>query len=97
VHTLATSLNSTESEAPEQSPNRHILTRSLKAKRFTQPDVIPFEVGQGSIILATDGYWVEHLIEHVPFNQLADDASYLVLFAGSSTARSDDGNWLALS
>lgn len=97
VHTLAASLTSAEGAAPELSPNRHILTRSLKAKRFTQPDVMHFEADLGSILLATDGYWVEHLIEQVPFHQLADDASYLMLSAGSSAVSSDCDNWLSIS
>lgn len=96
VHTLAASLTSAEGAAPELSPNRHILTRSLKAKRYTQPDVMHFEAELGSILLATDGYWVEHLIEQVPFHQLADDASYLMLSAGSSAVSSDCNNWLSI-
>lgn len=97
VHTLAISLISAEGSAPELSSNRHILTRSLKTKRFTRPDVIHFEEGLDSILLATDGYWIEHLIEQVPFHQLADDASCLMLSAGSSTVSSDCNNWLSIS
>ncbi len=97
VHTLAASLTNAENSTPELSPNRHILTRSLKARRFTHPEVVPFEPGLGSVLLATDGYWVEHLIEQVPFHQLADDASCLMLSAGSSTVSSDCDNWLVLS
>ncbi|CAO1661607.1 hypothetical protein NYA30BAC_01325 [Halomonas sp. NYA30] len=97
VHTLAASLANAEETVPELSPSRHILTRSLKARRFTQPEVVQFEAGLHSILLATDGYWVEHLIEQVPFHQLADDASCLMLSADSSTVSSDCNNWLALS
>lgn len=97
VHTLATSLWNTEEASIDFSRNRHTLTRCLRARRFETPDMLRFEPGTASILLATDGYWAEHLIEKVPLGQLLDDASCLTLSLDDSplVVNSDCDNWIA--
>ncbi|RHW19565.1 hypothetical protein [Pseudomonas jilinensis] len=59
---------------------RHRLTRSLNARRFSKPGVCQFDLPQGaSLHLCTDGYWAEHLQEKIPLHLLQDDASNLRL------------------
>lgn len=63
--------------------NRHTLTRSLKARRYTPPKVVTRDVASGdTLILATDGYWAECLIEGGTFGTTQDDASYLTVKVG---------------
>lgn len=75
--------------------NRHILTRSLKARRYTTPQVVTRNVASGdTLILATDGYWAECLSEGGTFGATQDDASYLTVkvdeWAFTSSSRSDN-------
>ena len=63
--------------------NRHILTRSLKARRHTTPQLVTRNVASGdTLILATDGYWAECLSEGGTFGASQDDASCLTLKVG---------------
>ncbi|MFV0455629.1 MAG: PP2C family protein-serine/threonine phosphatase [Pseudomonas sp.] len=60
--------------------NRHLLTRSLNARRFYSPEcqtvTLPPDVG---LILCSDGYWYEHLQQGVGLEEVEDDASMLRL------------------
>jgi serine/threonine protein phosphatase PrpC len=71
-HTLA-------QQAWIQAPaDRHRLTRSLNARRFTLPQCTEFSLAADDyLLLCTDGYWAEHLNEHKAITQLEDDASAL--------------------
>ena len=61
-------------------PDRSILTRSLKARRLELPTVTPFRLSGGaSILICTDGYWIEHLESEKSWNALEDDASALLI------------------
>jgi len=65
---------------PNELHNPHLLTRSLKARRFQQPDFLSFALEQtDELDLSTDGYWREHLEENTPLNNCEDDASRLTL------------------
>ncbi|WP_417598192.1 hypothetical protein [Oceanospirillum sp.] len=59
---------------------RHQLTRCYKAKRFDSPELVPFQWnGSQDLILCTDGYWREHLLDNVLLSDLKDDSSVLRL------------------
>lgn len=61
---------------------RHLLTRSLNAKRFKAPDCCHSILPQGAdLLIASDGYWYECLQQGIPFGQVSDDASLLTLTA----------------
>jgi len=61
-----------------KSQARHTLTRSLNAKRFTQPNIQKISLPKEAVwLLCTDGYWAEHLGEKKQWSSLADDASCL--------------------
>ena len=65
---------------PNELHNPHLLTRSLKARRFQQPDFLSFALEQtDELHLSTDGYWREHLEENTPLNNCEDDASQLTV------------------
>lgn len=59
------------------------LTRCLNARRFSAPDhcMMTLQPGQ-TLLLATDGYWQEHLEAGTPLLALCDDASLLSLPIG---------------
>ncbi|TVP61268.1 MAG: hypothetical protein EA349_00460 [Halomonadaceae bacterium] len=65
---------------------QHLLTRSINARRFHEPDIHSFRICNGyKLILATDGYWREYGGDAaVDLKQLQDDASYLALTWGES-------------
>ncbi|WP_392385925.1 hypothetical protein [Marinomonas primoryensis] len=65
---------------PNELHNPHLLTRSLKARRFQQPDFLSFALEQtDELHLSTDGYWREHLEENTPLKNCEDDASRLTI------------------
>ncbi|MCD1588194.1 SpoIIE family protein phosphatase [Halomonas sp. IOP_14] len=71
--------------SPLSSNDEHLarqqrLTRCLNARRFTAPDhcMLTLPPGQ-TLLLATDGYWQEHLEVGTPILGLCDDASLLSL------------------
>lgn len=65
---------------PNKLHNPHLLTRSLKARRFQQPDFLSFALEQtDKLHLSTDGYWREHLKENTPLKNCEDDASQLTV------------------
>lgn len=63
--------------------NRHLLTRSLNARRFCPPEcqtvTFPPDV---ELMLCSDGYWYEHLQQGVGLEEVEDDASMLRLGLG---------------
>ncbi|MDE8742613.1 hypothetical protein PZA22_08100 [Pectobacterium polaris] len=71
----------TENGLPYPLENtRFILTRSLNAKRFSQPEINRFCVsGMAPLLLSTDGYWAEHITDGVSWDHLEDDASALII------------------
>ncbi|RLA17929.1 MAG: hypothetical protein DRQ62_14410 [Gammaproteobacteria bacterium] len=78
VQTLANADGSFFGPQHLKKESRHTLTRSLNAKRFTQPEVSTITLPEGAVwLLCTDGYWAEHLCENKRWDQLADDASCL--------------------
>ena len=74
---------------------RRTLTRCLRGRRFEPPEVLRIEGLEGAWMLATDGYWREHLGDAVPLDQLNDDASCLRLGGDMPGERldSDCDNW----
>jgi len=65
---------------PNELRNPHLLTRSLKARRFQQPDFLNFSLEkQDELQLSTDGYWREHLEDNTPLENCEDDASRLTV------------------
>ena len=57
---------------------RHTLTRCLNAKRFSAPDIQQLDWQDGDHwVLASDGYWVDHITQKIPWESLDDDASYM--------------------
>lgn len=79
VHTLANAIDGSFERRHALLPSRHTVTRCWKATRFDQPAVVKFNLGQDRICLATDGHWLEHEWLVKPLDELADDASCLVL------------------
>lgn len=63
--------------------SRHLLTRSLNARRFCIPDwqmtQLPWD---GRLLLCSDGYWHEHLHSGIELQSVNDDASMLSLEYG---------------
>ncbi|MFT5521410.1 MAG: hypothetical protein ACI9IA_002011 [Enterobacterales bacterium] len=60
------------------------LTQCLKARRFFRPERITSEMpSNGSLKIATDGYWNEHIEKGVVFENLEDDASLLTIELGN--------------
>lgn len=66
----------------EHLERQQCLTRCLNAKRFVAPEhrMLNLNLEQGkTLLLATDGYWQEHLDKGTPIERLYDDASLLSL------------------
>lgn len=84
-HTLA------QSSADQRDPDtRHLLTRSLNARRFCPPEVHTRDLSPGTqLIMATDGYWVECLQDGKLPGNCHDDASYLQIEPGNATFSHD--------
>ncbi len=63
---------------PNELCNPYVLTRSLKARRFEEPDFLSFSLEQKhELHLSTDGYWREHLEDNTPLAHCEDDVSRL--------------------
>lgn len=83
-----------------QSQADRCLTRSLRAGRFRRPELNSGQLIDGaSLVLATDGFWYEHMAQAVVIDRLEDDASRLIIrppFGGNSSVsleeRSDTTN-----
>lgn len=92
--------------ATEQQAARHTLTQSLNARRFTRPTLVTAQLPvnavteastpDAAIVLATDGYWCEHLRHGTAMAELDDDASVLTLTPGkrSLSLQTDTPNLL---
>lgn len=65
------------------------LTRCLRGRRFEPPEVVHIERMEGPWILATDGYWLEHLAATMPVDGSNDDASCLRLGSETLASRCD--------
>jgi len=62
---------------------RHTLSQSLNARRFIRPEKISSQLSaMQSIVIATDGYWCEHLTLGIAIDSLEDDASVLSIKPG---------------
>ncbi|WP_454753815.1 hypothetical protein [Cupriavidus necator] len=100
VHTVANMTGAPFTAEHAGMPERHTLTRSLKAKRFVSPDVTVVDLSSNQQwVLSTDGYWIEHLMTGTPRDELSDDASclYLTATADHSCADTDCDNWQLIS
>ena len=95
VHTAANPEGLWFSENDCSKPDRHILTRSLNARRFHTPDVQQLSFSDATRwLLCTDGYWAEHLLAKKSWLKLEDDASCLKISKQklTSTQNSDYQN-----
>lgn len=64
--------------------SRHLLTRSLNARRFCAPEHRVTMLATGTeLLLCTDGYWYEHRQQGVALSRVHDDASELRLSPGA--------------
>ncbi|ARP85262.1 hypothetical protein CAL13_02795 [Bordetella genomosp. 9] len=80
VHTAANALGECFSREHAVMDARHILTRRLRAQRFDIPEVTWLDWNDaGPWVLATDGYWIDHLLLNRQLDDLEDDASVLSL------------------
>jgi serine/threonine protein phosphatase PrpC len=60
VHTLANAIQPLTHEEIVEHPDRHILTRSFKCKRYITPEYLEFSLDVfNNIVLATDGFWAD--------------------------------------
>lgn len=101
VHTLANATEDLPDAALSVHPNRHILTRSFRAREFQQPECAPCDLTTGdTLLLATDGFWAEmdtaiqaaFIKGHYPDSaQNHDDISCLVLRPGTARTADDTG------
>jgi hypothetical protein len=90
VHTMANRHEWFEGEH-YNSDLRHLVTRCLNAKRFYEPEVLEFSYSTyNTFMLMSDGYWAEHLGCKVPFEQVSDDASLLLISPFSNESSSFD-------
>lgn len=79
VHTMANVLGEMFTEEHALRQERHVVTRCLNARRFVLPELTFLPEGCDRWVLATDGYWIDHLIRQIPIEELPDDASLLSL------------------
>lgn len=99
VHTAANPEGFWFSDSDCSKPERHILTRSLNARRFHTPDVQQLSFSDTTHwLLCTDGYWAEHLLAKKSWLKLEDDASCLEISNQifTSTQNSDCQNLLTM-
>lgn len=80
-HTADVPLKALGEPTAATSDFQHLLTRSINAKRFTEPETNMFWISTGSkLILASDGYWRERESDtNTEFTNTTDDASCLTL------------------
>lgn len=65
--------------------SRHLLTRSLNARRFNSPVCLTTQLPPDArVLLCSDGYWHEHVHSGVGLESVNDDASVLSLAYGES-------------
>ncbi|MCO8168314.1 SpoIIE family protein phosphatase [Pseudomonas sp. 21LCFQ02] len=84
-------------DARQLEESRHVLTRSLNARRFHAPDCLTTSLPLNArLLLCSDGYWHEHLYSDIDLHGTKDDASVLSLECGEPTIelRSDCDNLL---
>gem|GEM_PF-442651 len=90
VHTLANAIQELDERALRLSPDRHLLTRSFRAKRFQIPDCVihEFDERDRGLLIASDGFWADlpedeqlELLQGIPTGKLSspDDVSCLFL------------------
>lgn len=75
--------------------SRHLLTRSLNARRFHSPECLTTHfLTDARLLLCSDGYWYEHLHCGIDLQSVNDDASVLTMAHGEPTVelRSDCAN-----
>ena len=99
VHTAANPEGLWFSDDDCSKPERHILTRSLNARRFHTPDIQQLSFNDATHwLLCTDGYWAEHLLAKKSWLKLEDDASCLEISKQIliSTQNSDCQNLLTV-
>lgn len=58
-HTLANVITTMTLDELASSSARHLLTRSLRAREFMEPDAFFLDLLTGDYLLATDGYWAD--------------------------------------
>ncbi|PTP11651.1 hypothetical protein CWO27_22410 [Vibrio sp. 10N.286.51.C3] len=77
VHTLA-NRSQWFGEEHYLCESRHLVTKTLNARRFSMPDYTKFQMNRSEILdVMSDGYWIEYLVIHKQVEGLCDDASRL--------------------
>jgi serine/threonine protein phosphatase PrpC len=61
VHTLATAIQNLEDHVLRADPNRYLLTRSFKGRRFQEPEcnIHKLDDKHEVMVLASDGFWAD--------------------------------------
>ncbi len=90
-HFIRANTNRSASSSAFQQVARHTLTRSLNAKRFSQPELMKVRMDQENadspkLLIATDGHWCECLSRTLPAE---DDASLLTIAYGPQDLKLD--------
>jgi len=87
-HGIRANTNRGASSSALQQAARHTLTRSLNAKRFSQPELIKTRMDKDSqkLLIATDGHWCERHSRTLPS---VDDASLLMIAYGPKGLKLD--------
>lgn len=88
VHTLANAVHDLDVQVLRRSPDRHLLTRSFRARHFQVPDstIHEFDESDKGLLIASDGFWADlpedeqlQLLQGIPTGRRAypDDMSCL--------------------
>lgn len=88
------------SHTDQPGPRSRLLTRSLNARRFAPPEHLSSRLdATTTLLLCTDGYWLDHLQRGTAVDQLPDDASVLTLAPGEPRLhqQSDTNNLFLIS
>jgi len=99
-HTLDRQQPYSQTTSDQPDPRSRLLTRSLNARRFVPPEIISAQrEASSTLLLCTDGYWLDHLQRGTPQDQLPDDASLLMLAPGEPRLfqQSDTENFFIIS
>ena len=97
VHTVANVWGGELDKASAVMSDRHVLTRCWNAKRFVEPQYVQFNTFGQPICIASDGYWLEHVLLDQAWGALEDDASCLFQTDGfKSEIQTDAKNFLLL-